>query len=1082
MKILKLSFKNLNSLYGQWNIDFTNKAYTDSGLFALTGSTGAGKSTILDAICLALYAQTPRLEKVNKSSNGIMSVQTGECFSEVTFETEKGTFTSRFEQRRARNSATGALQEHNHKVFNTVTGESLCDKKSETPAKIIDLIGMDFNRFTRSCLLAQGSFDSFLKANIEEKSKILEDITGSEIYSDISRYVQSEHSRQKSILDNLVKENDSVNLLSPEELTATQDLAKSLQAKIKKQTDLISLDKECKSWLELGIKLQGEISRNNIDFERNKSDIELFKPKADALSLHEKTIPLQVPYANLKSLQTTQNKDLKSLDTLQAKTASLKETLDKAISSLSSSDLTLTNVKAEVSAKTKIINEVRTIDADLVNLEKNVQSATNALDLLLDKEKNTKSDKETLLKDIENLKTKISELEKYLNEHSQDKALISDLSGIETSFSILSSLQDELKGKQKEIETLTKEQSNLTKKHQEENTRLTALNESKEKKQQLVDAAKNKLETLLDNHTLEDYEKDLNHNKEKKRLVETIYSLEEHRSQLKDGCQCPLCGAKEHPFALGNVPKKGEYDDTISSLESKISDIKTSQNALASVKEDFGKLELELVTAQGSFEKSNSLLENNKQAIDKAQAELKLKQDEFTQKQQNIVKSLTPYGITSIDEDVAKILETLTKQKVAYEKAQNEKQELEKTITANDTRLSSLESQLEGGKKDIAVAQQALEQVTVSFNENKKIRQEKFSDKNPDTEEQKLKDKETAAQSDKEKAQKQHSDALNAQNHNQQAIEDLTKKTVTQAKELTDQNNVFNSLLKDNDFECIEEFLKAKLPDEDAISFRKQRELLSMRQIELSTRKADLEKSLKEHDEKALTKDTIEVIDERIEQKNRQNELDNEQLTEINTKLAVDKRDREGFAKRQQEITDAKASFEIIKDLYDLIGSVDGKKFRNFAQGLTFEIMVNYANAHLSSMSDRYQLIRDENEPLNLCVVDTYEGGEVRSIKNLSGGESFIVSLALAIGLSKMSSKKVRVDSLFLDEGFGTLDEESLTTAITTLAALHDEGKLIGVISHVAALQDSIGTRIEVTPQGLGHSTLLGPGVTFSKE
>src|SRR5574344_522448 len=125
---------------------------------------------------------------------------------------------------------------------------------------------------------------------------------------------------------------------------------------------------------------------------------------------------------------------------------------------------------------------------------------------------------------------------------------------------------------------------------------------------------------------------------------------------------------------------------------------------------------------------------------------------------------------------------------------------------------------------------------------------------------------------------------------------------------------------------------------------------------------------------------------------------------------------------------------------------------------------------------------RNNDKNLELCVIDNYQGGEIRPTCNLSGGESFIVSLALALGLSKMASKKVRVDSLFLDEGFGTLDEESLTTAITTLAALHDEGKLIGVISHVAALQDSIGTRIEVTPQGLGHSTLLGPGVTFSKE
>jgi len=162
--------------------------------------------------------------------------------------------------------------------------------------------------------------------------------------------------------------------------------------------------------------------------------------------------------------------------------------------------------------------------------------------------------------------------------------------------------------------------------------------------------------------------------------------------------------------------------------------------------------------------------------------------------------------------------------------------------------------------------------------------------------------------------------------------------------------------------------------------------------------------------------------------------------------------------------------------LHALIGSSDGKKFRNFAQGLTFELMVSHANRQLSKMSDRYLLIRSQEQPLELNVIDNYQGGEIRSTKNLSGGESFIVSLTLALGLSKMASKKVRVDSLFLDEGFGTLDEASLETALKTLASLHQEGKLIGVISHVSAMQDLISTQITITPTSGGRSILTGPG------
>jgi exonuclease SbcC len=163
-------------------------------------------------------------------------------------------------------------------------------------------------------------------------------------------------------------------------------------------------------------------------------------------------------------------------------------------------------------------------------------------------------------------------------------------------------------------------------------------------------------------------------------------------------------------------------------------------------------------------------------------------------------------------------------------------------------------------------------------------------------------------------------------------------------------------------------------------------------------------------------------------------------------------------------------------DLHQLIGSADGKKFRNFAQGLTFEMMAAHANRQLKKMTDRYMLIRDASQPLELNVIDNYQGGEIRSTKNLSGGESFIVSLALALGLSQMASRNVRVDSLFLDEGFGTLDDEALETALEALAELQQDGKLIGVISHVAALKERIGTQIQVIPGTGGRSSIAGPG------
>ncbi len=207
----------------------------------------------------------------------------------------------------------------------------------------------------------------------------------------------------------------------------------------------------------------------------------------------------------------------------------------------------------------------------------------------------------------------------------------------------------------------------------------------------------------------------------------------------------------------------------------------------------------------------------------------------------------------------------------------------------------------------------------------------------------------------------------------------------------------------------------------------------------------------------------------------------------LTARLAANERDglqakaKERIKEKQAAIEARKKECQRWEQLHGLIGSADGKKYRNFAQELTFELMVSHANCQFEKMTDRYLLIRDDEYPLELNVVDNYQAGEIRSTRNLSGGESFIVSLTLALGLSKMSSRKVRVDSLFLDEGFGTLDEEALETALETLSGLQQDGKLIGIISHVSALKERIRTQITITPVSGGKSILAGPGCSKIK-
>jgi exonuclease SbcC len=174
-----------------------------------------------------------------------------------------------------------------------------------------------------------------------------------------------------------------------------------------------------------------------------------------------------------------------------------------------------------------------------------------------------------------------------------------------------------------------------------------------------------------------------------------------------------------------------------------------------------------------------------------------------------------------------------------------------------------------------------------------------------------------------------------------------------------------------------------------------------------------------------------------------------------------------------QAIVECQQQVEDWGYLNALIGSKEGDKFRKFAQGLTLDNLVWLANNQLNRLHGRYLLQRKDSEALELQVVDIWQADAVRDTRTLSGGESFLVSLALALALSDLVSHKTRIDSLFLDEGFGTLDAETLDTALDALDTLNASGKTIGVISHVEAMKERIPVQIKVKKiNGLGVSRL----------
>ena len=355
-------------------------------------------------------------------------------------------------------------------------------------------------------------------------------------------------------------------------------------------------------------------------------------------------------------------------------------------------------------------------------------------------------------------------------------------------------------------------------------------------------------------------------------------------------------------------------------------------------------------------------------------------------------------------------------------------------------------------------------------------RRELFGEKNTDAEEKRLAVLVDQAIGKLEKAREEYDLIEKEIAALKEKISSLQVRTVQRVAELGRAEEQLRLRLEGAGFTDEADYLSSRLTEEEREILAQKEKNLLKEKTELEARRRDRADAFAAEREKKLTDLTAETLAENIragEAELKQLRLDIGGITKV---LSDNERQRSSQQERLKAIDLQNTECSRWDELHALIGSADGKKFRNFAQGLTFAMMTAHANRRLQEMTDRYLLIRVENEPLELNVIDNYQAGEIRSTKNLSGGESFIVSLALALGLSQMASRNVRVDSLFLDEGFGTLDEDALETALETLAGLRQDGKLIGVISHVAALKERIATQIEVIPGTGGKSRITGPG------
>ncbi len=450
MRILQVRFRNLNSLAGEWEIDFTNPAFTSDGIFAITGPTGSGKTTILDAVCLALYGRTPRLNKVTRSGNEIMSRQTGDCFAEATFETQAGRYRCHWSQHRARKKPDGELQAPRHEIADADSGE-IFEVKIRGVADQIELAtGMDFDRFTRSMLLAQGGFAAFLQANPDERAPILEQITGTEIYSRISIRVHERNREEREKLNILQAETAGIVILEPEQ---EHEIRQALETKQKEEAEISvrSADTgKAIAWLNAIDGLKKEIVNLADEESRLQIDINAFKPDRDQLSRAVSAASLDGSYATLTAVRKQQADDRKALKAEEEALPGLETSSREQAETLQSAELQTARVKEELKAAAPVLRKVRSLDQRLADQKKAVLEVGESCQKEAAK---IDADKQARLKEQE----KRSEARKtlglvngYLKEHPRDEWLISGLAGVEEQLGGLLSKQKEIV--QKEVD------------------------------------------------------------------------------------------------------------------------------------------------------------------------------------------------------------------------------------------------------------------------------------------------------------------------------------------------------------------------------------------------------------------------------------------------------------------------------------------------------------------------------------------------------------------------------------------------------------------------------------------------------